>query len=56
MPNLLTILDCRHEHSILALMLLNFHAALDVSLGSAQCAALMTAQLGMFFLWLPTWQ
>lgn len=56
MPNLLTILDRRHEHWVLASMLLTFHAALDASLGSAQSAALMTAHLGMFFLWQPIWQ
>ena len=56
MKRTLTILDRRHEHRILASMLLVFHAALDSPLGSDQSAAFMTAHLGLFFLWQPIWQ
>jgi signal transduction histidine kinase len=37
-------------------MLLVLHAALDVGIGSPLSAALMTAHLGLFFLWQPIWQ
>lgn len=50
------ILDRRHEHRILASMLLVLHAALDAGLDSALAAALMTTHLGLFFLWQPIWQ
>ncbi len=51
-----SIIDRRHEHWILASMLLVLHAALDADLDSAFSAALMTAHLGLFFLWQPIWQ
>ena len=37
-------------------MLLVLHAALDTGFGSAMSAALLTAHLGLFFLWQPIWQ
>ena len=50
------LLDRRHEHWILASMLLVLHASLDAGFESALSAALMTAHLGLFFLWQPIWQ
>ena len=50
------LLDRRHEHWILASMLLVLHAALDAGLNNALSAALMTTHLGLFFLWQPIWQ
>lgn len=50
------LLDRRHEHWILASMLLLLHTALDAGLDSALSAALLTAHLGLFFLWQPIWQ
>ena len=51
-----TLLDRRHEHRVMAAMLLVLHAALDAGLDSALSAALMTTHLGLFFLWQPIWQ
>lgn len=48
--------DRRYEHWVLASMLLVLHAAVDAGLGSALSAALMTAHLGLFFMWQPIWQ
>ena len=50
------LLDRRHEHWILASMLLVLHASLDAGFESNLSAALMTAHLGLFFLWQPIWQ
>lgn len=50
------LLDRRHEHWILASMLLVLHAALDGGLDDASSTALMTTHLGLFFLWQPIWQ
>lgn len=50
------LLDRRLEHWILASMLLLLHTALDAGLGSGLAAALLTAHLGLFFLWQPIWQ
>lgn len=50
------LLDRRHEHWLLASMLLVLHTALDAGLGSRLASALMLAHLGLFFLWQPIWQ
>ena len=50
------ILDRRHEHWLLASMLLVLHTALDAGLDSYLANALMIAHLGLFFLWQPIWQ
>lgn len=50
------LLDRRHEHWILASMLLVLHAVLDAGLDSAFATALMSTHLGLFFLWQPIWQ
>jgi signal transduction histidine kinase len=50
------LLDRRHEHWILASMLLVLHAALDAGFDDGLSGALMTAHLGLFFLWQPIWQ
>lgn len=49
-------LDRRHEHWILASMLLVLHAALDAGFDNRLSTALMTAHLGLFFMWQPIWQ
>ncbi len=56
MPGRDLIFDRRREHWILASMLLVLHAALDAGIGTPLSAALMTAHLGLFFLWQPIWQ
>lgn len=56
MPGAHAFFERRHEHWILASMLLVLHTALDAGLGSPLSAALMTAHLGLFFLWQPIWQ
>ena len=50
------LLDRRHEHWVLASMLLVLHAALAAGLETRLAHALMTAHLGLFFLWQPIWQ
>ncbi len=50
------LLDRRYEHWILASMLLVLHASFDAGFDTALSAALMTAHLGLFFLWQPIWQ
>jgi len=50
------LLDRRRDHWVLALMLLVLHAALQAELASPLARALMTAHLGLFFLWQPIWQ
>lgn len=49
-------IDRRHEHWILASMLLILHASIEAGLESSLSAALMTTHLGLFFLWQPIWQ
>ena len=49
-------LDRRHEHWLLASMLLVLHTALDSGVDTPLASALMVAQLGLFFLWQPIWQ
>ena len=49
-------LDRRHEHWLLASMLLVLHTALDTGIDSPLASALMVAQLGLFLLWQPIWQ
>ena len=55
-PDTQAVFDRRHEHWVLASMLLVLHAALDAGLDSRLSSALMTAHLGLFFLWQPIWQ
>lgn len=50
------LLDPRRDHWVLALMLLVLHAALQLEMVSPLARALMTAHLGLFFLWQPIWQ
>ena len=50
------LLDRRHEHWLLASMLLVLHTALDTGLDTPLASALMVAQLGLFLLWQPIWQ
>jgi signal transduction histidine kinase len=50
------LLDQRREHWVLALMLLVLHIALLNGLDDPASRALMTAHLGLFFLWQPIWQ
>lgn len=50
------LLDRRHEHWLLASMLLVLQAAIDGDLASTLERALMMAHLGLFFLWQPIWQ
>jgi signal transduction histidine kinase len=49
-------LDRRHEHWLLASMLLVLHTALDSGLETHLASALMVTHLGLFFLWQPIWQ
>ncbi len=49
-------LDRRHEHWLLASMLLVLHTALDTGIDTPLASALMVAQLGLFLLWQPIWQ
>ena len=56
MIDLSPILDRRREHWILATMLVVLQLAIRADLGSALSASLMTAHLGLFFLWQPIWQ
>lgn len=51
-----SLLDRRHEHWLLASMLLVLHAAIDAGFESALSRALMVTHLGLFFLWQPIWQ
>lgn len=50
------LLDRRRDNWLLATMLWVLHAALQVDLSGALARALMTAHLGLFFLWQPLWQ
>jgi len=50
------LLDHRREHWILATMLIVLNLALRTDFGGALSASLMTAHLGLFFLWQPIWQ
>ncbi|MGE0485216.1 MAG: sensor histidine kinase [Gammaproteobacteria bacterium] len=50
------LLDRRHEHWLLASMLLVLQAAIDGDLGATLSRALMITHLGLFFLWQPIWQ
>jgi signal transduction histidine kinase len=54
--NLSRLLDRRQEHWILAIMLIVLNLALTADFGSMLSASLMTAHLGLFFLWQPIWQ
>ena len=54
--DLSAVLDRRRDHWVLALMLLVLHTALNADLESQVARALMTAHLGLFFLWQPIWQ
>ncbi|MBI2801208.1 MAG: HAMP domain-containing histidine kinase [Gammaproteobacteria bacterium] len=54
--DLSAMLDRRRDHWVLALMLLVLHTALNADLESQVARALMTAHLGLFFLWQPIWQ
>jgi Histidine kinase-, DNA gyrase B-, and HSP90-like ATPase len=54
--NLSRLLDRRREHWVLATMLIVLNLALRADFGSALSASLMTAHLGLFFLWQPIWQ
>lgn len=56
MINLSRLLDRRREHWVLALMLIVLNAAIRADFGSALSASLMTAHLGLFFIWQPIWQ
>lgn len=56
MINLSRLLDHRREHWILAMMLIVLNLALRADFGQALSASLMTAHLGLFFLWQPIWQ
>ncbi|MBK6657349.1 MAG: HAMP domain-containing histidine kinase [Proteobacteria bacterium] len=49
-------LDRRHEHWLLASMLLVLHTALDSGIDTQLASALMVTHLGLFFLWQPIWQ
>ena len=49
-------LDRRHEHWLLASMLLVLHTALDSGIETPLASALMVTHLGLFFLWQPIWQ
>ncbi len=49
-------LDRRHEHWLLASMLLVLHTALDSGIETHLANALMVTHLGLFFLWQPIWQ
>lgn len=50
------LLDPRREHWILATMLIVLNLALRADFGSTLSASLMTAHIGLFFLWQPIWQ
>lgn len=50
------LLDRRHEHWLLASMLLVLHTALDSGIDTQLASALMVTHLGLFFLWQPIWQ
>lgn len=50
------LLDRRHEHWLLASMLLVLQTTVDGDLGATLARALMMAHLGLFFLWQPIWQ
>ncbi|MGH8596409.1 MAG: hypothetical protein ACREXT_07115, partial [Gammaproteobacteria bacterium] len=50
------LLDQRREHWVLALLILVLHVALLGNLADPITRALMTAHLGLFFLWQPIWQ
>jgi signal transduction histidine kinase len=54
--NLSRLLDRSREHWILATMLVVLYLALSADFGSMLSASLMTAHLGLFFLWQPIWQ
>ncbi|MDA0823693.1 MAG: hypothetical protein O3C28_14940 [Proteobacteria bacterium] len=56
MINLSRLLDRRREHWVLAIMLIVLNLALMADFGSMLSASLMTAHLGLFFLWQPIWQ
>ncbi|MEQ8230471.1 MAG: ATP-binding protein [Gammaproteobacteria bacterium] len=55
-PRRYPLLDRRHEHWLLASMLLVLHATIDAGFDSALSRALMITHLGLFFLWQPIWQ
>lgn len=50
------LLDPHREHWVLAMMLIVLNLALRADFGSMLSASLMTAHLGLFFLWQPIWQ
>ncbi len=56
MNGLQRVLDRRYEHYVLAGMLIVLHVAMRWDLGSPVSASLMTAHLGLFFIWQPIWQ
>ncbi|NNM01040.1 MAG: HAMP domain-containing histidine kinase [Gammaproteobacteria bacterium] len=56
MNGLQRVLDRRYEHYVLAVMLIVLHVAMRWDLGSPVSASLMTAHLGLFFIWQPIWQ
>ncbi|MEM7540801.1 MAG: ATP-binding protein [Pseudomonadota bacterium] len=49
-------LDRRHEHVLLATMLIVLHLAINAGPGSPIGTSMMMAHLGLFFLWQPIWQ
>ena len=51
-----TVLMRRHEHRILAAMLLLLHLAIWSQFDSAILRALLLAHIGMFLIWQPLWQ
>ncbi|HJP34590.1 MAG TPA: hypothetical protein QF901_01270, partial [Gammaproteobacteria bacterium] len=56
MTTLSRLFDRRREHWILATMLIVLNLALRADFGSPLSASLMTAHLGLFFIWQPIWQ
>jgi signal transduction histidine kinase len=51
-----TLLARRHEHRVLALMLMVLHGAIWLDFGGAASRSLMLAHLGLFLLWQPIWR
>ncbi|MBT6275390.1 MAG: HAMP domain-containing histidine kinase [Chromatiales bacterium] len=50
------LLARRHEHRILALMLVVAHGAVWIDFGGAVSRSLLLAHFGLFLLWQPIWQ
>ena len=53
--NINALLEPRHEHRILGLMLLCLHLAIWWDFGGALSRSLMLAHLGLFLMWQPLW-